>query len=89
VVPEVPLPGESGSWGGALASFISAEERLVAVTVHGVGLTLMAEKTGRGGEPGVLAGLNLAPVGLQMRIHKFAVSDEVWLVGTNDSEESW
>jgi hypothetical protein len=72
VVSEVPLPGESTSGVGALASFIGAEERLVAVTMHGVGLTLMAKKAGRGRKPGILTRLNFASVGLQMGIHKFA-----------------
>ena len=73
VVPEVPLSGEAVSRLGALASFIGAEVWFLTVTVHGVGLTLMAEQAGGGGKTGILASLNLAPVGLQMRIHKFAV----------------
>jgi len=81
VVPEVPLPGESTSRGGALAPFVGAEEGFITVAVHGVGLTLMAEKACRGGKPGVLAGVDLAAVGLQVRIDKFAARRVLWLVG--------
>ena len=74
VVPEVPLPGESTSRSGALASLVGAEEGLVAVAVHGVGLALMAEEARGGGKPGVLAGVDLASVGLQVGIHEFAAA---------------
>jgi len=39
-----------------------------------MGLALMAEQVGCGGERGVVASLYLAPVGLEMRIHEFAVN---------------
>jgi hypothetical protein len=81
VVSEVPLTGESTSGVGALASFISAEERLVTVTMHGVGLALMAKKACRGGKPCVLTRLDLAAIGLQMGIHEFAACGAAWLVG--------
>lgn len=80
VVPEVPLPGESASGIGAIAPFIGAEERLVAVAMHGVSLALMAEKAGCAGEARVLARFDLAPIGLQVGVHEFAAPGVAWLV---------
>lgn len=77
MVSEIPLPWKSASGDGALAAFIGAEEGLVAVTMHGVGLTLMAEKTSCGGKPGVLTRLNLASIWLEMGVHKFAARGAV------------
>jgi len=72
VVPQVPLAWEAMSGQGALASLIGAQIRLLTVTVHGVGLTLMPEEAGSRREPGVLAALNLAAIGLQVGINKLA-----------------
>lgn len=72
VVPQVPLSGKAVSWLRALASFIGAQVWLLAMSMHGVGLTLMAEQASSRRETGILASLNLAAVGLQMGIHKFA-----------------
>jgi hypothetical protein len=43
VVPQIPLAWETMSGNGALTSFVGAQIRLLAVAMHGVGLTLMAE----------------------------------------------
>lgn len=53
--------------------------RVVAVAVEPVGLALVAEETGVGGELqlGVHAGGDLAAVGLQVRVQVFAVSRRV------------
>ena len=82
------MTGESASRVRALAPFICAEERLVAVAVHGVGLTLMTKQTRRGGESGVLAGLNLAPVRLEVGIHKFAARGCAVVSGRTSWRES-
>ena len=73
VIPEVPLAGEAVTWLGALASLISAQVGLLAMAVHGVGLTLMTKKAGSRREAGILAPLNLAAVGLQVRVDELAV----------------
>jgi hypothetical protein len=73
VVPEVPLAGESVARHGTVAAVVRAQEGLVTVAVHGVGLTLVAKEARRGREPGVLAGLVLAPVGLEVRVDELAV----------------
>jgi hypothetical protein len=57
---------------GALTAFIGAQIRLLAVTMHGVGLTLMSQEAGSRRKPGILATLNLAAVRLEVRVHKFA-----------------
>lgn len=43
------------------------------MAVHGMGLALMSEKACGRREAGVLAGLHLASVGLQVRVDEFAV----------------
>jgi hypothetical protein len=72
VVPQVPLPGETMASVGALTALVGAQIRLLAVSVHGVGLTLMPEETGGRREPGILATLNLAAVRLEVGIHELA-----------------
>jgi hypothetical protein len=59
--------------GGALAALVGAQIRLLAVSVHGVGLTLMPEEAGGRRKPGILATLDLAAVGLEVGVHKLAV----------------
>jgi len=48
VVPEIPVTWKAIPGNASLAAFIGAEERLVAVTMHCMSFTLMAEKAGRG-----------------------------------------
>jgi hypothetical protein len=72
VVTKVPVAWEAISWSSALATLISAEERLVTMSMHSVGFTLMTKKAGSRREMKILAGSYLTPVWLQMRIHKFA-----------------
>jgi hypothetical protein len=48
--------------------------------MHGVGLTLMAEKARCGGKPRVLTRVDLAPIRLEVGIHKLAAPGGVWLV---------
>ena len=74
VVLEVPVPGESITGDGTVATLVSAQVGLVAMAVHGVSLTLMAQQAGCGGEAGVLARSNLAAVGLEVRVDKLAVT---------------
>jgi len=73
VVPEVPLPGESMSGLRALTTLVGAEVGLLAVAVHGVGLTLVTEQASSRRETGILASLDLAAVGLQVGINKLVV----------------
>jgi hypothetical protein len=63
---------EAISGNTAFATFIGTEVGFVAMSMHGVGFTLMAEEARSGRETGVLTGNNLAPVGLQMGVDKFA-----------------
>jgi hypothetical protein len=72
VVPKVPLAGESVSGLGALASLIGAQVWLLTVAVHGMGLTLVTEQASSRREAGILAALDLAAVGLQVRVNKLA-----------------
>lgn len=72
VVPEVPVAWEAAARNGTVTSLVAAKVRLVAVAVHGVGLTLVSEQAGSGRESGILAGVNLAAVGLQVGVDKFA-----------------
>ena len=81
VVSQVPMAWEAISGNAAVAAFICTEVGFVAVAVHSVGFTLMTEEAGRGREPGVLTCYNLAPVGLQMGVDKFASRDEVVSIG--------
>jgi len=48
VVAKVPVAGEAISLDTSLAAFIAAQERLVSMSVHSMGLTLVAEQAGRG-----------------------------------------
>jgi hypothetical protein len=48
VVPEIPVAWEAIPRNASFAIFIGAEERFVAVTMHGMSFTLMAEKAGCG-----------------------------------------
>lgn len=75
MILQVPLAWESIAGHGTVASFIGAQEGLVAVAVHGMSLTLMAEQAGSGGETGILAGVNLAAVGLQVGVHELAAQE--------------
>ena len=72
VVPEIPMAWKAIAGNGAFTSFICAEVGLVAMSMHGVGFTLMTEEAGRGRETGVLTSMDLAPVWLQMGVHEFA-----------------
>lgn len=66
MIPEVPVAGKAISLNASIATIIGAEEGFVAVSMHSVGLALMAEETGRGREMEVLASDDLASVWLQM-----------------------
>jgi len=87
VVLQVPLPGETVAGDRALATRVCAEIRLLAMAVHGMGLTLMAQKAGSRGEPGVLATLNLAAVRLEVRIYKLTVTGETWSADENQKRK--
>lgn len=45
------------------------------MAVHGVSLALVPEEAGSGGEPGILAAVHLAAVGLEVGVHKLAVRE--------------
>jgi hypothetical protein len=72
VVTEVPVAWKAIAWCGPLTTIVSARIGFIAVAVHGVSLALMTQKTCCGGEAGVLAGVYLATVGLQVGVDKFA-----------------
>ena len=77
VVTEIPVAWEAISGNTTVASFVCAEEGLFTVSMHGVGLTLMSEETGRGWEVEILAGRDLTSVRLQVGVHEFADRGEV------------
>jgi hypothetical protein len=72
VVPEIPVAWKAIPGNASFAVFIGAEERFVAVTMHGMSFTLMAEKAGCGRETEILASVDLALIWLQVGIHEFA-----------------
>lgn len=72
VVTEIPLSWEAMSLLGAFATCISAQKRLVPVTMQAMCLSLMAEKAGCGGKASLLTAGNLALVRLQVRVDVFA-----------------
>lgn len=72
MVTEVPLARESISGDGTLTAIVDAKERLLAMAVETVGLTLMAEEAGSGGKSSTFAGLSLAAIRLQVRVNEFA-----------------
>lgn len=57
----------------SLAGIIGTEEGFVAMSMHGVGFTLMAEETGRRREMEVLTGDYLAAIWFEMGVHEFIV----------------
>lgn len=77
VVTEIPVAGKAISEDASFTTIIGAKEGLVAVSMHGVGLTLVSEETGRGRKVEVLTSNDLAPVGLEMRIHEFTDANGV------------
>jgi hypothetical protein len=83
VITEIPMAGKAISCSAALAALIGTQVWFVAVSMHGVGFTLMTKEAGRGREPGVLAGNNLASIRFQVRVHEFAGKNHVvsFLIG--------
>jgi hypothetical protein len=77
VVTKVPVAGKAISGHTSLATFIGAEERFVAVSMHGVGFTLMAEEASSGREIEGLTSSDLAVIWLEVRIHEFTGTHEV------------
>jgi hypothetical protein len=72
VVTKIPVTGKSISRNGSVTVICSTEEWLFAVSVHGMGLALMAKKASSWREACVSTSLDLAPVGLQVGIDTFA-----------------
>jgi hypothetical protein len=72
MVTKIPVTGKSVSRNGSITVLRGTEEWLFAVSVHGMGLALMAKKASGWREACVSTGLDLAPVGLQVRIDTFA-----------------
>jgi hypothetical protein len=90
VVTKIPVAGKAISKDTSLTAIIGAEEGLVAVSMHGVGLALMSEETGRGREMEVLTGKDLAAVWLEMRVHEFTGTHDVVSMETGVTrEEKW
>lgn len=77
---------EAISGNGAFTTFICAEVRFVAMSMHGVGFTLMTKEAGRGRETGVLTSVDPAPVWLQMGVDGFTVRDDMISIGEGRGE---
>ena len=75
VITKVPVAREAITGDATLTAFIGTEEGFVAMAMHSVGLTLVTEETGSGGEMEILTGKYLATVWLQMRVHEFASTE--------------
>lgn len=80
---------EAISGNAAFTGFICTEVRFVAMSMHGVGLTLMTKEAGRGRETGVLTCVDLASVWLQMGVHEFAGRDGMVSIGEGRGEVKW
>ena len=74
VILEVPGPRESLTLERSLTSLVSAVVSLMAM--HPMGLALMAEQAGGGGEARISAGLDLAAVGPKVGVDELAVRGE-------------
>lgn len=64
VVPEIPAAWKASSRNSSLTTLIAAKEGLVAMSMHGMGFTLMAEQASVGGETKPLTGVDLALIWL-------------------------
>lgn len=73
MVSKVPVTWESITLSGTLTALESAVERFVAVSVHGMSFTLVAEQTSRRREMEGLASCDLAAIWLEMGVDEFAV----------------
>lgn len=71
VITEVPVPREAITENSAFTTIKSAKKRFLPVSVHGMGLTFMAEETSSRRKTCVLTGMDLATVWLKMRIDEF------------------
>ena len=87
MIPEIPVAWEAISRNSSLTTFIGAEERFVAVSMHSMSFALMAEKASRGRKAEFLAGVDLTFVWLQVRIHKFASTHQVVSVGNRGKQK--
>jgi len=75
---------EAISWDSTVTTLIGTDVWFVAMSMHGVGFTLMTKKAGCGREGGVLTTVELAPVWFQMGVHEFTGGNEV--VSSDDKE---
>jgi hypothetical protein len=82
VVPEIPVAWKAISRNSSLTTFIGAKEWFVAVSMHGMSFTLVAEKASRGWETEILAGVDLALVWLEVGVHEFTGTH--WVVSFED-----
>jgi hypothetical protein len=77
VVLEVPSSWKAITNDGTIAVSVGTEVRLVAVPVHSMGLTLVAEQAGSGREGNIQAGRILAAIGLQVSVKVFTAQSMV------------
>jgi len=87
MIPEIPVAWEAISRNSSLTTFIGAEERFVAVSMHSMSFALMAEQASRGRKAEFLAGVDLTFVWLQVRIHEFASTHQVVSVGSRGKQK--
>jgi hypothetical protein len=64
MIPKVPMAWEAVISSGTVAVLIRAEERFVAVSVHGMSFSLVAQQTCSGREVEILTGDDLTPIWL-------------------------
>ena len=72
MVMKIPAAGETASNNGSFASLKEAEMGVLAMAMHTMSFTLMAEKAGIGGESDVHTLGYFAVIRSQMRIQVFA-----------------
>jgi len=85
VVTLIPPARESHTLAGAVTLRELAEIRVYSVVMQSVGLPFMAEKTGVGGKPGVLA---ISSVGIFATVRP-QVGIQVFAVGRMSESTTW
>jgi uncharacterized membrane protein YadS len=66
VILKIPLAGKTIADDATLTALIVAKERLIAMAMEAVGLTLVAEKASRGRKPSAFTRICLATIWLQV-----------------------
>lgn len=83
VITQIPMPGKAITRDSSFTALKGAKKWFLPVSVHGMGLTLMAKETGSGRETCVLTGMDLTTIWLEVRVDKFAAAIQLASVLTS------